>query len=237
MEGVLVTGGGQWLGATIARHLGREGRHVFVHYHHAAEAALAVAADIIAQGGQATPMQADLADSEAVLQLYQHCEAICPVSLLINSASHSGHDTAATVSPAGLEAHLHINLHAPVLLTHSLHTALTQRGARGVAINIVDNRIFGLNPDYFSYSLSKIALQSMLQMQAITLAPTIRVAGLAPGLTLINGAPPPQGGEKILQDFLHGVDFILATPAYHGQTIVIDDKWSSQHQPRAASLI
>lgn len=243
MKGVLVTGGGRRLGAIMARHLGRLGWHVFVHYHHSAQGAQEVVADIIAQGGQACAMQADLGDSEAVERLYQRCEAICPVELLINSASRFEYDSATTVSPTALDAHMRVNLYAPILLTRSLHAALTARHAQGVAINIVDNKVFGLNPDYFSYSLSKIALQGMVQMQAMAMAPTLRVAGIAPGITLISGLQTqdefershrnnPMGQGCTPADILNAVDFILASPAYHGQTMVIDGGQVLQRRPR-----
>lgn len=243
MEGVLITGGGRRLGAIIARHLGRRGRHVFVHYNHSAQGAQEVAAEIIRQGGQATPLQADLGNSEEVRELFQQCEAICPVSLLINNASQFEYDVATTVSPEALDAHMRVNLYAPAMLTRYLHEALTKRSQRGVAINIVDNKVFGLNPDYFSYSLSKIALQGMIQMQAMALAPTLRVAGIAPGITLISGLQTqdefershrnnPMGKSCTPEDILNAVDFILASPAYHGQTMVIDGGQVLQRRPR-----
>ena len=243
MKGVLVTGGGRRLGAEIARHLGAQGWHVFVHYHQSAEGAEAVAAQIRAAGGAATPVGADLGDAAAVQALFDACEAACPLELLVNNASGFTYDTAATVTPAGLEAHMRVNLFAPVLLTQALHAALTARGARGVAINIVDNKVFGLNPDYFSYTLSKVALQGMIQMQAMALAPTLRVAGIAPGITLISGlqteaefershANNPMGRGCTPEQILHAVDFILASPAYHGQTMVIDGGQALQRRPR-----
>lgn len=243
MEGVLVTGGGRRLGAIIARHLGHSGRHIFVHYHQSGEGAQAVAAEIIEAGGQATPVQADLGNSEAVIRLYRHCESICPVSLLINSASRFDYDSTTTTSSEALSAHMQVNLYAPVLLTREMHAALSARDARGVAINIVDNKVFGLNPDYFSYSLSKIALQGMIQMQAMAMAPTLRVAGIAPGITLISGLQTevefershrnnPMGKGCTPQDILNAVDFILASPAYHGQTMVIDGGQVLQRRPR-----
>jgi NAD(P)-dependent dehydrogenase (short-subunit alcohol dehydrogenase family) len=243
MEGVLVTGGGRRLGAVIARHLGAKGWHVFVHYHQSAEGAQTVAAEIIAAGGKATPVGADLGNEAAVEQLYKTCEALCPLGLLVNSASGFDYDTAATVTTAGLEAHMRVNLFAPVLLTQRLHAALTARGARGVAINIVDNKVFGLNPDYFSYTLSKVALQGMIQMQAMALAPTLRVAGIAPGITLISGLQTqaefershrnnPMGAGCTPEQILNAVDFILASPAYHGQTMVIDGGQVLQRRPR-----
>lgn len=243
MEGALVTGGGRRLGATIARHLGRKGWHVFVHYNHSAQGAEHVVADIIAAGGQATALQADLGDSDSVQRLYQQCEAIRPVGLLINSASRFEYDTATTVSPEALAAHMHVNLYAPVLLTQSLHAALIARRSRGVAINIVDNKVFGLNPDYFSYSLSKVALQGMVQMQAMAMAPTLRVAGIAPGITLISGLQTqaefershrnnPMGKGCTPDDILNAIDFILSSPGYHGQTMVIDGGQVLQRRPR-----
>lgn len=243
MEGVLVTGGGRRLGAIIARHLGAKGWHVFVQYHQSAEGAREVAEEIIAAGGKATPVGADLGDAAAAQLLYDECEAICPLGLLVNNASGFAYDTAATVSPEGLEAHMRVNLFAPVMLTQRLHAALTARGAHGVAINIVDNKVFGLNPDYFSYTLSKVALQGMIQMQAMALAPTLRVAGIAPGITLISGLQTEQEFERSQRNnpmgmgctpdqILNAVDFILASPAFHGQTMVIDGGQVLQRRPR-----
>lgn len=243
MEGVLVTGGGRRLGAFIARHLGAKGWHVFVHYHQSAEGARLVAQEIVAAGGQATAIGADLGDAASVERLYAACEAICPLGLLVNNASGFAYDTAANVSPEGLEAHMRVNLFAPVLLTQRLHAALAARGGRGVAINIVDNKVFGLNPDYFSYTLSKVALQGMIQMQAMALAPTLRVAGIAPGITLISDLQSEQEFERSRRNnpmgmgctpdqILNAVDFILASPAYHGQTLVIDGGQVLQRRPR-----
>lgn len=243
MEGALVTGGGRRLGAIIARHLGAKGWHVFVHAHQSAAGAQEVADEIIAAGGQATAVTADLSDTGSVERLYDECERICPLGLLVNSASGFEYDTASSVTAEGLEAHMRVNLFAPVLLTKALHAALSARGAHGVAINIVDNKIFGLNPDYFSYTLSKVALQGMIQMQAMALAPTLRVAGIAPGITLISGLQSqaefershrnnPMGMGCTPEQILNAVDFILASPAYHGQTMVIDGGQVLQRRPR-----
>ncbi|MDE1883549.1 MAG: SDR family NAD(P)-dependent oxidoreductase [Rhodospirillales bacterium] len=243
MKGALVTGGGRRLGAAIARHLGAKGWHVLVHHHASGDGARQVAAEIIATGGSATPLQADLGDAAAVARLYEECEAVCPLELLVNNASSFAYDTAASVTTEALEAQMRVNLFAPVLLTQKLHAALTARGTQGVAINIVDNKVFGLNPDYFSYTLTKVALQGMIQMQAMALAPTLRVAGIAPGITLISGLQTeaefershrnnPMGLGCTPEQILNAVDFILASPAYHGQTMVIDGGQVLQRRPR-----
>ncbi|MBU6449977.1 MAG: SDR family NAD(P)-dependent oxidoreductase [Rhodospirillales bacterium] len=243
MKGALVTGGGRRLGASIARHLGAKGWHVFVHHHNSGAGAREVAGQIIAAGGAATPVQADLGDAGAVARLHEECEAICPLGLLVNNASSFGYDTAASATAETLEAHMRVNLFAPVLLTQKLHASLTTRGAQGVAINIVDNKVFGLNPDYFSYTLTKVALQGMIQMQAMAMAPTLRVAGIAPGITLISGLQTeaefersrrnnPMGMGCTPEQILNAVDFILVSPAYHGQTMVIDGGQVLQRRPR-----
>ena len=233
MEGVLVTGGGRRLGGIIARHLGTSERHIFVHYHNSAEGADQVVRDIIAAGGHASAVGADLGDAQQVEAAFRQCDSICPLGLLINSASGFDYDSAVSVTPAGLEAHMRVNLFAPALLTQYMYKSLVSRNKAGVAISIVDNKVFGLNPDYFSYSLSKIALQGMIQMHAMALAPTLRVAGIAPGLTLISKLQSeaefershrnnPMGQGCTPDQILNAIDFILASPAFHGQTLVID---------------
>ncbi|MDE2239654.1 MAG: SDR family oxidoreductase, partial [Rhodospirillales bacterium] len=185
----------------------------------------------------------DLGDAAAVARLHAECEAICPVELLVNNASSFVYDTAASATAETLDAHMRVNLFAPMLLTQKLYAALTARGAQGVAINIVDNKVFGLNPDYFSYTLTKVALQGMIQMQAMAMAPTLRVAGIAPGITLISGLQTeaefershrnnPMGMGCTPEQILNAVDFILASPAYHGQTMVIDGGQVLQRRPR-----
>lgn len=248
MKGALVTGGGRRLGAAMARHLGAKGWHVFVHHHGSTDGAHQVAAEITKAGGNATPVQADLGDGATVRWLYEQCEAICPVELLINNASSFQYDTAASVTAETLDAQMRVNLFAPILLTQALHASLAARGARGVAINIVDNKVFGLNPDYFSYTLTKVALQSMIQMQAMALAPTLRVAGIAPGITLISDLQTeaefersrrnnPMGMGCTPEQILNAVDFILASPAYHGQTMVIDGGQVLQRRPRDVAFL
>lgn len=243
MQGVLVTGSGKRLGAAIATHLGAKGWHVFVHYNHSREEAEATAAAITAAGGQASAIGADLADMEAVGTLISRCEAICPLGLLINNASTFEYDTATTTSAAKLDHNMRVNLYAPALLAQGFQAAVRARGGEGVIINMIDNKVFALNPDYFSYTLAKVALQGMTQMLAMAFAPHIRVAGIAPGITLISGLQTeaefqrthrnnPLGRGCTPEQILNAVDFILASPAYHGQTMVIDAGQVLQRLPR-----
>ncbi len=243
MPAVLVTGAGKRIGAAIARHLSSRGWHVFVHYNSSRTEAEAVAAGIIAAGGQATAIGADLADAQALPGLIERCEAIQPLDLLINNASHFSYDTAATTTAEALDHNMRVNLYAPALLAQGFHAAVKKRSGEGVIINMIDNKVFALNPDYFSYTLSKVALQGMTQMLAMAFAPTIRIAGIAPGITLVSGNQSEQEFQRTHNNNLLGqgctpeqilgaIDFILATPSYHGQTMVIDGGQVLQRRPR-----
>jgi NAD(P)-dependent dehydrogenase (short-subunit alcohol dehydrogenase family) len=176
------------------------------------------------------------------------CEAIRPLALLINNASHFGYDTAATTTATALTHNMQVNLFAPALLAQAFYAAVIARGAKGTIINLIDNKVFALNPDYFSYTLSKVALQGMTQMHAMAFAPTIRVAGIAPGITLVSGSQTEQEfqrshnnnplGEGCTPEQIVGaVDFILATPSYHGQTMVIDGGQVLQRRPRDVAFL
>jgi NAD(P)-dependent dehydrogenase (short-subunit alcohol dehydrogenase family) len=248
MPAVLVTGAGKRIGAAIARHLGGRGWHVFVHYNSSRGDAEAVAAAIITAGGQARAIGADLSDTESVSTLVARCEAIAPLDLLINNASHFSYDTAATTTAEALDHNMRVNLYAPTLLAQAFHAACKARAAQGVIINLVDNKVFALNPDYFSYTLSKVALQGMTQMLAMAFAPTIRIAGIAPGITLLSGNQNEQEFQRTHNNNLLGrgctpeqilgaIDFILATPSYHGQTMVIDGGQVLQRRPRDIAFL
>jgi len=102
---------------------------------------------------------------------------------VVNNASVFEVDTAADFSLAHLDHHMHINLAAPVLLAQALYAA-TPKNQQSCVINILDQKILNLNPDFFSYTLSKVALQCATTTLAQALAPTVRVVGLAPGTTL-----------------------------------------------------
>jgi NAD(P)-dependent dehydrogenase (short-subunit alcohol dehydrogenase family) len=248
MPAVLVTGAGKRIGAAIAQHLGGRGWYVFVHYNASRDEAQAVAEAIIATGGQASAIGADLADAEAVSGLVARCEAIQPLSLLINNASHFSYDTAATTTAEVMDHNMRVNLYAPTLLAQGFHAAVKARGAEGVIINMIDNKVFALNPDYFSYTLSKVALQGMTHMLAMAFAPSIRIAGIAPGITLVSGNQSEQEFQRTHNNNLLGqgctpeqilgaIDFILATPSYHGQTMVIDGGQVLQRRPRDIAFL
>jgi len=225
----LVTGGGKRLGAKIASALGEDGWHVIVHYNASAEAAQAVAADIRAAGGSARAVQFDLADTAAVEGFMAD---VGRVDVLINSASIFEMDRPEDVSPQSLEDHWRINTAAPVLLAKAMAAHHTAR-ASGCVINLLDQKLFNLNPDFFAYTLSKHALLGATTTLAMAFAPAVRVNAIAPGITLPSGGQSeaefarahtlnPMRGGSTPDDIIRAVRFILATPSMTGETITID---------------
>ncbi|MEL6322758.1 MAG: SDR family oxidoreductase [Pseudomonadota bacterium] len=181
----LVTGAGARLGKAMAEALGADGWAVGIHYRGSTKGAEATAETIQAAGGKAALVQADLAapDSRASL-IERTAEALDgPVNLLINSASTFDDDTALTYSGESWDFHFDVNLRAPVDLAQAFARKLPATG-KGLIINLIDQRVWKLNPTFFTYTLSKSALWTATRTLAQALAPNIRVNAIGPGPTL-----------------------------------------------------
>ncbi len=114
----------------------------------------------------------------------------------MNSASLFDYDDVVRFSAAHLDQHMRINLTAPVMLLRALH-ARTKDGAHAFAINLLDQKVFNPNPDYLSYTFSKIALAGALDLLAQTFAPRVRVNAIAPGLLLPSGTQTEEDFRKV----------------------------------------
>ena len=179
---VLITGSARRIGAGIAKALANEGWHVCVHFNQSAHDAATVVSDIKAAGGIASAIQANLEEPAAASQLVEQCNKVSgPLTCLVNNASIFEHDGIENISANGLNRHHSVNLRAPMLLTSSFAEQLPE-DQTGDIVNILDNKVFALNPDYLSYTISKIALTGATEALAMALAPRIKVNGIAPGL-------------------------------------------------------
>jgi NAD(P)-dependent dehydrogenase (short-subunit alcohol dehydrogenase family) len=143
----LVTGAGKRIGRAIALGLARAGWDVALHYRASEDEARATAADVQALGRRAVLLQCDLADEAAVRALLGRAiAALGAVGCVVNNASQFEYDSAADFSPALLATHMQANVGAPILLAQALHAA-TPAGAQAVVINLLDQKLFNLNPD------------------------------------------------------------------------------------------
>jgi NAD(P)-dependent dehydrogenase (short-subunit alcohol dehydrogenase family) len=231
---VLVTGAAKRLGREIALALAAGGWQVAVHYRGSEEDALKTAADCAQLSGTSAAFQADLASEAAVRALLPQVVArLGAVDAVVNSASRFEHDTAASFTFDAMEQHLRSNTGAAIVLAQALHTHVTARGARGAVVNLLDQKLWNLNPDFLSYTLSKAALEAANTMLAQALAPQLRVVGVAPGLTLTSHllsdekfntlhAMSPLGRSSTAADVAATVKFALENQSITGTTLLVD---------------
>ncbi len=235
----LVTGAGKRLGREIALTLARYGWNVAVHHRLSAMEARQTAQDCEAEGKgnvSAHAVYADLADETSVRELLPAVvKHFGQVDAVVNSASLFEHDSARSFDTSSMDMHLHTNTAAPVLLAQALHDHLKRApDARGgVVVNLLDQKLWNLNPDFFSYTLSKAALEAATNMLAMALAPRIRVVGVAPGLTLTSHMlsedkfaelhkQSPLGRSSTPEDVAETVAFALRNPSITGTTLMVD---------------
>ena len=253
---VLVTGAAQRIGREIALDLAAHGWRVAVHYRSSAVAAAQTVAAVREAGGQAMAFAADLS-------VEAECEGLVPAVLqgfgridaVVNNASLFEYDDAASFSVAAMERAWRANTAPAVLLARALHASIA--GAAGgqagdhtgghtggyAVVNLLDQKLWNPNPDYFSYSLSKAALQAATTMLALALAPKLRVCGVAPGVTLLSGEMSgsefdasqrmtPLQRSSTPQDVARAVRFLLESPAITGTTLLVDGGQHLQPQSR-----
>ena len=232
----LVTGAAHRIGRVIAVALAQRGWDIAVHYSTSATEAQQTVSEIQAAGRRAIALQADLADAVQTAGLLAQCAAaLGEASCIINNAARFDFDDAATLSPEQFDAHMHINLLAPLLLARELHGRLTAAAGntQGVVVNLLDQKLDNYNPDFMSYTLSKAGLAAATMMLAQALAPRMRVLGVAPGITLASAnqseagfarahSSTPLGYSCTPQDVADAVCFAVEARAMTGTTLVID---------------
>ena len=226
----LVTGGGVRVGAHIVRRLAADGWKVAVLAHRSIDQARSLAEELKASGTTAWAIEADLGQADALPHVFGRIDGFC--SILVNSAAAFRYDDVGTLSAASLDEAFGLMLRAPLLLSRYFRDQLPE-GARGLIVNILDQKVFNLNPDYFSYTVMKCALESATRLMALALAPRVRVCGVAPGLSLRSGAQTekgfrdshaeaPLGFGSTPDDIAATVGFIVRTEPLTGHTIVVD---------------
>lgn len=246
----LVTGAGKRLGRAIALALAQDGWDIGVHCRDSVAEAKQTVTDIQALGRRAVVLQADLDDAGQCQTLVPRlADSLGPVSGLVNSASRFEYDDIRSFTPESLQQHLVPNLMAPLLLAQSLASQLPAAPVQGIIVNLLDQKLFNLNPDFLSYTLSKAALSAATTMLAQALAPRMRVVGVAPGLTLpsylqddaafarAHRTLSPLGASSTARDVADTVVFAMKTRSITGTTLLVDGGQHLLGLPRDASLM
>ncbi|WP_179378529.1 SDR family oxidoreductase [Jannaschia marina] len=237
----LVTGGGGRLGAAMAVELARLGHDVAVHYATSAEGAEATARAIRAEGRQAALLQADLLNLDACEGLVPAAQAALggPLTVLVNNASIFEHDTIHTATRESWDRHLGSNLRAPLILTQAFAAQVPPAGHDGEpvatanVVNLIDQRVRKLTPEFMTYTLAKSALWTLTQTTAQALAPGIRVNAIGPGPTLQGARQSAehfaaQRAATVLErgadpdDIVGALRYLLGAKAVTGQLLCID---------------
>ena len=232
-KAALVTGGAQRIGRRIVERLAAEGYAVAIHCRRSTEEAQAMAERIVATGGRAAVVRGDLADGAAVERLVPEAvRALGSLTLLVNNASEFEPDEVETLSQERWDRHFAVNLRAPAFLARDFAHQVPADG-RGSIVNIVDQRVWKLTPQFFSYTLTKAALFSATQTMAQALAPRIRVNAIGPGPSMPSERQSQEDFQAQvsalilkrgpqLEEFGKTIRFLYETPSITGQMIALD---------------
>ncbi len=206
--------------------------------------------ELKAMGATAAAFAADLSDET-------QCQALLPrvlahfgrVDAVVNNASRFDYDDVGSFTYAAMERHWRANTAPAIVLAQALHAHVAPLGRVGCVVNLLDQKLWNLNPDYLTYTLSKSALESATNMLARALAPHVRVCGVAPGVTLPTHGTMDQATfesahrltalhrSSTPQDVARAVRFVLESPAITGTTIVVDGGQHLIPQPRDVAFL
>jgi NAD(P)-dependent dehydrogenase (short-subunit alcohol dehydrogenase family) len=238
----LVTGAGKRLGRAMALYLAGRGHDVAVHYASSRDEAEAVAAEIRALGRKAQTFQADLlveAETEALVPAAT--AALGPLTVLVNNASIFEYDRIETATRQSWDRHIESNLRAPYVLTQAFARqcppAVMDENdeplAQGLVVNMIDQRILKLTPEFSTYTIAKMGLWALTRTAAQGLAPHVRVNAIGPGPTLQGArqsashfarqrAATVLGRGASPADITAALGFFLDSPAVTGQFLAVD---------------
>ena len=225
----IVTGGARRIGAAMVEALLDDGWHVLVHCRESrgeAEARF---------GGHpaARIVEAEFADPQAADRIVAALDGLPPPALLVNNASRFVHDSAEDFSLGAWIAHMDVNLRAPALLCQAFARVVPD-GQAALIVNLLDAKLAAPNPNFFTYTVSKMGLAGLTELLARALAGRgIRVCAIAPSVTLVSGPQSRENFDSVHRlnalgrgveaaDIVRALRFILASPAMTGQTVTID---------------
>lgn len=236
---VLVTGGAKRLGACFCRTFADAGWHVVIHYNSSSAAAEA----LLQQLPSAEIVQCDLADPQAGADMISAlARRLTDWRCLINSASIFPADPVTALDPVSNAQSMQINAASPALMAQTFLAEARSKGGRRV-IQVTDQKLRNLNPDFFSYTMSKAAADIAARMMAMATQPDDRVYQLAPGAILASHDQTEDEADRshlrnplkrrtTADDVADAALFLANGRFQSGQTICVDSGQNLLRQPR-----
>ncbi len=232
-EAILITAASKRIGKCLAEKLAHDGYYIYLHYHTDKAEAETTLKSIQSKGGNGKVVQCDLDQYDQVEGLLSECDnPDYPLRHVINNASQFENDSILDFTESSFASHQNVNLRSPMQLARALYNLIPD-GEKGSVINIIDSKVFALNPDFHSYTLSKYALKGATETMAQALSPKVRVNGIAPGLTLISSTQSKDNfelashlnfiGEPLnIEDIARTAQLLITSPSINGTTIPVD---------------
>ncbi len=233
---ILITAGAKRLGKFISEAMLEENWSIALHYNTSKILAEETAHDLIKRGGEVSLYYADFFNIETVEKLIERLsDEKHNWTGLINNAGLFNYDCGKDYNLQSLNDHMAVNFSVPAILIKGLYKKLKKEKIKNtnIAINMIDAKIFGLNPDYYSYTLSKFSMFGLTKIAALSYAPILRVNGIAPGITLpvknqnidkFKKAHKKNllGKSSTVEEIILALKFLINSPSITGHVSILD---------------
>ncbi len=237
---IIITGGATRIGAAIAKKLSGPNKEIVIHFNTSKFKAEKLKIDLLKNGTKVYLIKADLSKERDINKLVKYSKSkLKYFDCLINNASLFENDKLDNFNTDSWGRHLRTNLRTPALLSKEFAKNIKKENNN--IINIIDQRVFKLTPYFFSYTISKTGLYTLTKTSAMSLAPKIRVNGIAPGPTIKNQRQSEKHFKKQylatplkkkveVEQICNAVDFFIKNSSITGQVVAIDSGQSLNWQ-------
>jgi|JI10StandDraft_1071094.scaffolds.fasta_scaffold10225_5 NAD(P)-dependent dehydrogenase (short-subunit alcohol dehydrogenase family) len=235
LKRILVTGGAKRVGKHFVERLSAAGHGVIIHANSNAAEAEQLCEQLRASNPDTWAISADLADHTAACALVDQASQLAggPLSGLVNSASVFDYDTPGAMNIEAFDKAMAVNLRAPALLSERF-AAQADPARDNCIVNMLDQKLWAMNPDFYSYTMSKAALLAATDMMARAFAPAVRVNAIAPGLLLPSYDQTREEFETVasrnpmqrpiaLDDVSSALEFLMSNAALTAQVMHVDN--------------
>lgn len=230
---ILITGASRRVGRQMALYLARRGHHIAIHCRKEDKDSTSLVTALDKLGVRSAVIAAELSDAKQLTTIVSRARKVLgSLSVLINNAALFEKDNLATLAPEQFNAHMGINLYAPMVLARDFRKQASKT-ADNCIINIVDSCVgLSISPNYLSYAISRGALEYFTRLTAQEFAPTIRINAVSPGLTLAGKQDTPQSFARLAkrsplmhasspEEVCTALGFLLDSPSITGQVIAL----------------